>query len=84
MPPIKNLLQMFTFSDIIGEAESDRISVGRDEDTAKESNEDKKNQRPPRLDISNSSSTFNSKKPSAVSLCMKIYVLTSIYFETDG
>lgn len=62
-------------SELTSEVDSDRASISRDEGSTKESIDEKKNQRPPQLDIPPASSNFNSKKPSVVSNFVYIYSL---------
>lgn len=62
-------------SELTSEADSDRASVSRDEGSTKESLDERKNQRPPQLDIPPASSNLNSKKPSVVSTFIFYYFL---------
>lgn len=69
-----------SFSELIGEADSDRASINRDEGSTKESNEERKTQRPPQLEIPPTLSNLNSKKSSMVSDLWIFGQLAATYF----
>lgn len=71
--------KMCKLSELTREADSDRASVSRDEGSTKESLDEKKNQRPPQLDIPPASSNLNSKKPSMVSIFIILLIFKNLH-----